>query len=573
MSLDILIQNGLLFDGTGSTPKIGSIAIKGGRIVEIGENIDLLADKVIDARGKWVTPGFIDIHTHYDAEIEAYPGLQESVRHGVTTTVIGNCSLSLAVGPEEDITDLFARVENLPKSVLQKWIKGKVNWKTPSEYYEHLESCALGPNVAAFIGHSNIRMAVLEKYKCFSRTKASISDLKKMTEILNDALNAGFLGLSIDMLQWHRMHGSQYDGASIPSQNATYREYKYLANVLRKRGRILQATPNANKKQSVLLLAWLSGGLMRRSLKVTALAALDFRSNRFLHKIATWLSNTANYILRGNFRFQTLANSFEVWSDGCNTPMFEEFDAGSRLLDLDDVRDRRSLLKSDRFRKQFKKEWDRKFGRSFHRDLNTMTIVDSPVSAHIGQSFGSLALKQNIDATEYFMNLLETYDEKVRWVSTIANDRPKILHQLLNHPFNFPGFSDAGAHNRNMAFQHAHLCLLRDAQKYEDMMSVERAIYRLTGELAVWLGIDTGFIKENTIADICIIDPHRLDSDLSPALERNDPKANGHMRMVTDSGETVTHVIINGKLAKENGQLSHDLDKKKFGRLLRSKLH
>lgn len=202
-----------------------------------------------------------------------------------------------------------------------------------------------------------------------------------------------------------------------------------------------------------------------------------------------------------------------------------------------------------------------------------MKIVASPVAAHVGQSFGSLALRQKVDATDYFMDLLKTYDEKIRWVATVANDRPKVLRQLLKKPYNFPGFSDAGAHNRNMAFQHAHLCLIRDSHIHDDAMPVQEAVYRLTGELADWLGIDTGYIEEGKKADICIIDPDKLASDLSAPIERPDPKANGEMRMVTESGAVVSHVIINGKFAKRDGELSNDLDKEPFGRLLRSQLN
>src|SRR5690606_29177469 len=100
---DVAIRNGLVFDGTGAAPRRADVAIRDGRVTEITSTLEGSGLREIDATGKWVTPGFLDIHTHYDAEIEAMPGLEESVRHGVTTCVMGNCSLSLALGGEQDL--------------------------------------------------------------------------------------------------------------------------------------------------------------------------------------------------------------------------------------------------------------------------------------------------------------------------------------------------------------------------------------------------------------------------------------------------------------------------------------
>ncbi len=107
--LDLLIQNGLIFDGLGSAPVRGDVGIENGQIVEIAPSLPVEAREVVDASGLWVTPGFIDIHTHYDLELEIAPGLSESVRHGVTSVVIGNCSLSIAIGEAQMLADIFQR--------------------------------------------------------------------------------------------------------------------------------------------------------------------------------------------------------------------------------------------------------------------------------------------------------------------------------------------------------------------------------------------------------------------------------------------------------------------------------
>ena len=203
-----IIRNGLYFDGTGAKGRKADVIIENGKIAAIhGKAPSIEGAKEIDATGKWVTPGFIDIHTHYDAEIEVMPGLEESVRHGTTTVVMGNCSISAALGKDEDIVDLFCRVENMPAQVLTEWIKDKITWNNLAEYYEHLESLAIGPNVASFVGHSNIRIAAMGVERSFKVSKASKAEQTKMNNYLEEAMEAGYLGMSIDMLPFHRWGG------------------------------------------------------------------------------------------------------------------------------------------------------------------------------------------------------------------------------------------------------------------------------------------------------------------------------------------------------------------------------
>lgn len=115
MKYDVLIKNGRIFDGEGNVSFVGDVAVLNGKIAEISKSISGDAKKIYDAKGLWITPGFIDFHTHYDAEVEASPGLKESVMHGVTTITMGSCSLSLCIGSPEDLADMFSRVEAIPR--------------------------------------------------------------------------------------------------------------------------------------------------------------------------------------------------------------------------------------------------------------------------------------------------------------------------------------------------------------------------------------------------------------------------------------------------------------------------
>ena len=159
----IIIQNGLVYDGTPTPPQKANIFISEGRITEIsGGPVEAPEGaKVIDATGKWVLPGFIDNHTHYDAEVLVAPGLSESVRHGVTTVMLGGCSLSFVCADVEDCCDMFTRVEAFPREVLFPILRKEKNWSTPREWIAHINSLPIGPNLASFLGHSDIRAAVM----------------------------------------------------------------------------------------------------------------------------------------------------------------------------------------------------------------------------------------------------------------------------------------------------------------------------------------------------------------------------------------------------------------------------
>src|ERR1700745_1490955 len=138
MSYDVIVRNGLWFDGTGAHPQIRTLGIRDGvgTAVYAAALAEAGCPEVIDAGGKWVVPGFIDVHTHYDAEVLLDPGLRESVRHGVTTVLLGNCSLSTVYANSEDAADLFSRVEAVPRQYVYGALDSNRTWSTAAEYIE-----------------------------------------------------------------------------------------------------------------------------------------------------------------------------------------------------------------------------------------------------------------------------------------------------------------------------------------------------------------------------------------------------------------------------------------------------
>src|SRR5258708_124532 len=134
MSYDVVIRNGLHFDGTGAPAVVRDIGIRDGRVVAVGEGLDAGAcPTVVDAAGKWGMPGFVDVHTHYDEELIAAPALTESLRHGVTTVTVGSCSISTILSDAEDCSDLFTRVESVPREQVLPLLRRAKTWSTPGE--------------------------------------------------------------------------------------------------------------------------------------------------------------------------------------------------------------------------------------------------------------------------------------------------------------------------------------------------------------------------------------------------------------------------------------------------------
>ena len=583
MTFDVIIRNGLWFDGTGAPPRIRNLGIRDGVLAAVSSDAldETGCPDVIDAAGKWIMPGFLDVHTHYDAEILLDPGLRESVRHGVTTLLLGNCSLSTVYANTEDAADLFSRVEAVPRDFVLGALESNKTWSTPEEYVATIDALPLGPNVGSMLGHSDLRTAVLGLERATDGdVRPTDAELEKMAKLLDAALEAGMLGMSGMDAPIDKLDGDRFRSRALPSTFATWRERRRLIKVLRRRGRILQSAPNVDSPVSALMFFLTSSRILnrRKGVRMSLLVSADAKSMPLAVHIFGRGTRILNKVLGSSVKFQHLPVPFELYSDGIDLPVFEEFGAGTAALHLREELERNELLADESYRRRFRHEFDRiKLGPSlWHRDFHDAVIVECPDKSLVGKSFGAIADERGLHPLDAFLDVLvENGERNVRWTTIVANHRPKQLDKLAADPSVHMGFSDAGAHLRNMAFYNFPLRLLkrtRDAHRAgKPFLTVERAVYRLTGELGEWFGINAGTLREGDRADFVVIDPARLDESVDSYNEEAVPFYGGLRRMVNRNDATVVATGVGGAVVFRNGEFCAGYGQTvKSGRYLRA---
>jgi N-acyl-D-aspartate/D-glutamate deacylase len=616
-AFDLLIRNATIFDGAGGRPVIGDIAVKDGRISARGRDLpEDLGARVIDADGLWLMPGLLDIHTHYDLEVELSPGLPESVRHGTTTVVVSNCSLGLAFGAQRDkgddpVVDCFARVENIPKPVLRR-VADRATWSDSKAYLDHLDSLNLGPNIVPMIPYSMLRIAAMGTTPSVTRDP-TFQERAEMERLLEKGMAEGYAGFSSDGLPFHYLSNDPNRDRKIPSQYAGFRELKRLADIVRRHGRVWQATPPTESPLRVFRTFLLtSGRLYGKPLKITAVAALDVRSNRNIIKSAHMLVAILNSrLLKGKFYLQSLAARFKLYSDGPISPLAEEIPELRELMkpDLEDDAGRRALYDDPAFAARFKAMWRKgKTGRNlarlkrrlrledwaFRRAIEEMTVEDCPVAGWKGENVGEIferlkrfqatgegaraderavfaSFPRVEDDADFIFHLFKMWDRQFVWSTISANFDEKALARITMSPAFLPGFADSGAHLTNLAFYDVNLRALRIAHEAKGEEGVAYMVKRLTRDAASVFGVDAGSIEPGDQADIVLIDP--------AALARHDGEKNTmriwretlqNDQLVNRSDGVVKRVFIRGEEVWSGEAFTPAFETKKLGRVLKA---
>jgi N-acyl-D-aspartate/D-glutamate deacylase len=616
---DVLISGAKVFDGTGSLPTIQDVAVKDGRVIARGENLprEIAAD-VINAEGRWLIPGMLDIHTHLDLEVDLEPGLPEVVRHGTTTVLVGNCSLGTCFGRQESdgqepIVDCFTRVENIPKSVLRK-CADTLTWDNTGDYLDHFKQIPLGPNVAAFVPHSMLRIEAMGLENSISRAPTR-AELEKMESLLEEAMGQGYVGMSTDGLPFHYLSNDPNTEKRIPTQFASFGELKRLLSVVRRHDRVWQTTPIIeNRLKAFLYFTLTSGRLFGKTLKTSALSAMEMTAapklSRTLLKFAKLMNS---WLFKGDMHFQALGTNFRVWSDGIVSPLFEEMSSTSQLIakEYDDVEGRLALLNDPAWEAEFRREWMHgRTGGDFAswktrmgipdnlviRDPSLLIFDGAPVSEWDGESFekvtarlnryraGELPLARSDQEREVFdsfpaihtdepgfiLHLLRRYDRHFRFYADVGNQGNRATLELLLGEDTLPGFNDSGAHITNMAFFDANLMSLKLA-KQQDEATVAQMVHRLTRKPAEVFGLDAGSLEIGARADLVLLNPDSLDAwEPDKTRELVHREVFDHAQMVNRSEGIVEQVWIAGTSAWEAGAAAPALGTKPLGQALRA---
>ena len=595
---DLLVTGAKVFDGEGTPGRIEDVAIKDGVVAARGRDLPReAAAQSVYAKGQWLLPGMLDIHTHLDLEVEVAPALEEVVRHGTTTVLVGNCSLGTCFGAQEregqePIVDCFTRVENIPKKVLRKCAEA-MTWDNPEDYLRHFENLNLGPNIAAFVPHSMLRIEVMGLDASISRAPTEL-ELQKMEQILAGAMELGYLGLSTDGLPFHYLSNDPHTDKRIPTQFASFKELRRLLKVVRNYDRVWQTTPIIeNRLKALFYFTLTSGRLFGKPLKTSALSAMEMTAAPNSSKLFLGVAKLLNSkLLDGRLHFQALGTNFRVWSDGIVSPLFEELSSTAELiaLEYDDYEGRQRLMHDPEWVERFRKEWRHgRTGDDFAswkakrglpdslviREPEKLIFDGAPCSNWDGESFADVMARAQkfqagdpsvvrsdsereafekidlplADDADFALHMLRSYDKSFRFYADVANAENRSTLEFLLHENTLPGFNDSGAHITNMAFFDSNLMSLKLAKERGENV-VAKVVKRLTKDPADTFGLDAGSLAIGARADMVLINPEALDGwEPDQTRELVYREIFEHEQMVNRPSGIVGSVYIAGELA------------------------
>ena len=556
MALDLLIKNGTVVDGSGRPRYCADIGVTAGKIIEIGR-IGAAAERVIDADGLIVAPGFIDGHTHMDAQI-AWDLLGScSCWHGVTSVVMGNCGFALAPCKPED-REWFARcltaVEDIPTEAMLAGIDW--NWESFPEYLANVERLPKGLNYGMYIGHSALRMYVMGGRGL--EEPATEDDLRRMEAAVAEAVRAGALGFSTSRATTHVTP----DGTPVASRIAEWHEIDRLVGAMAALDAgIFQIGPD------------ISGGEAQRVFyERLRRVALETGRPIMFGTLATkqgidpnpW-DYTTRYIdetvaLGGRMYGQATTRSINaVFSlksylpfDGL--PAWQEI----RALPLDEQKRRladpevRRRLVADEAKMKPKSSELQGGGaattdprRPDYANLFPMLDVDWD-----DPSVADLARRQNKDPVEVIIDLCLENDNRV-FVQPLVNEAPEDVLGILKHPRTLATFSDSGAHVCQEMGSSLQTHLLSYWVRKRQQFTLEEAVRMLTFDNAsAWELPGRGLVRTGYAADLVVFDEERI-RPLLPTVEQDLP---GGARRLVQKADGIAATVVNGVVAMENGE-------------------
>jgi len=535
--MDIIIRNGTIVDGSGRPAYLGDVGISAGRIKQIG-HVEGEAATEIDATGKTVSPGFIDPHTHFDAQLLWDGAAKPAIEHGVTTIVPGNCSLSLAPLKAADrmkLVGMFNQIEEMPLIAFEQGVTW--NWETFEEFVGRIQQ-DLTINVAPLVGHSVLRLWVMGK--AATERTATTAETAEMQSLLRQCLDAGAIGLSTSFVDMDEKL------QPVPSRYADHAELDALCAVLAEYNRILQVV---HEFYDIDLTIG----------RIDQLAALSLK-----HKITTTLSPL--FINRDEFTgvdrvmariVEQNATGARVWPQVQTRPidisfsfavpslLFIRLRGWYRIMRFGTVATIMAAFQDEAQRQRLVQEasvmnamWSTLILRQVHTEANQQYVGKR--LAEIAELRGTDALNVMID-----LSLEESLDAHFLAADRGHNDDAKV-GSMLRHPNVMIGASDGGAHILSFSTYGDTGYLLGHFVRDKQLLTMEEAIKKITSDTAdIWSIPERGLLKPGYIADVTIFDANTIDR--GPEYYVQDVPGDGY-RYVRDAIGVET-VIIGGAVA------------------------
>ncbi len=552
MSADLIIRGGTVIDGSGAPGRRADVAVTGDRITGVGD--DLEGKRTLDATGHVVAPGFIDIHTHYDAQVFWDPALTPSSWHGVTSVVAGNCGFSIAPC-RPDHRDLMVHTLEHVEDMSPATLKAGVPWdfETFPEYLDSVERRGTVINYSAYVGHTALRLWVMgdDGYE----REATEDELLRMQAVLREAVEAGAAGFASSSSATHSGDG----GRPVPSRIADVHELEVIMTALDQAGRgVVELLPGEKiKHKDVYSLQRTIG----RPFTWTALLTI---------KGYPWHEGMAE------LNSKERATGADVWPQVSVRPlvfsmnMAEPFTFNmnpifAALMDKS-VDEKLAAFRDPEWRKKAQAELDE--SRFFKPNWEKLSVSETTKYPElIGKPVATIAAERGVPPLEAVLDLACGENLETRFRSILANDDDEAIGWLLQQDGMLIGLSDAGAHVSQLCDACMATDLLGQWVRDRGALPLEAGVRKLTGEPAdVYDLRDRGYVREGLAADLAVFDPDTVGP--GPLRRVRDFPADGE-RLVADAPEGMAHVVVNGTPIRVDGEPVPDAVDSKPGRLLR----
>jgi N-acyl-D-amino-acid deacylase len=547
---DLLVKGGRLIDGTGAPEREADVRVRGGRIAEVGPALRSNGEPVLDATGVVVSPGLLDTHTHFDPGLFWDRSLDPMPQHGVTTVVIGNCSLSLAPLHENQrvaMARVFCHVEDIPPDTFDAAVPW--TWTTYGGFAQAATAGGLGCNVAGFVGHTPLRLWVMGD-DAWERA-ATPAERAALADALRAALDEGALGLSTSRFD------EDPDKRPVPSAFADEAELRALLAVLAERSAPLQFIPRQTLKTMAVDVeeyAQLCG-----EFGVTGTWLGIFHSARAEATFLGMLDRAAELQRDGVRVFpQVSPRSLDIRPNFFGGISFMAMAQGWHRAIQADEGEKRALLASAQWRTTAREEWDRVGFNPFpHRDLARVRVVEvtAPRLEHfVGGTFADVVATRGGHPSDVLADWVLEDDLRPGLVAVgISNDDQDGVAAFLRHPAAVISNSDAGAHVQMFcAAGDGTLLLTRHVRERGDF-SLAEAVHHLTGRAADVFGLrDRGRILPGLAGDLTVFDPDALHWDADVFL-RDLPTGGARLRR-PPGGYRAT--IVGGVATQLDGELT-----------------